>query len=90
LDALLVDEMASQLGELGIGLNPNAKITGNLLEDEKAGETLHLAFGHNLDMVGGKNSSCNHRDFLMKKPNLTVKYQNGKERLIMKNGEIIV
>jgi leucyl aminopeptidase (aminopeptidase T) len=90
LDALSVDEMASQIGELGVGLNPNAKITGNLLEDEKAGKTLHLAFGHNLDMIGGKNSSCTHRDFLMRKPNLKVKYQNGKESLVMKKGEIIV
>lgn len=90
MKALTVDKMASQIGELGIGLNPNAKITGNLLEDEKAGQTVHLAFGHNLDMMGGKNSSCTHRDFLMKKPDLTVKYQNGEERVIMKRGEILV
>ncbi len=37
--------MAAVVGELGIGLNPRARLTGNLLEDEKGGKTAHIALG---------------------------------------------
>ncbi len=52
---LAVDEEARVLGELGIGINPGARLTGNLLEDEKAFRTAHIAFGNNEEMPGGKN-----------------------------------
>lgn len=40
---------ARNIGELGIGLNPAARITGNMLEDEKAWNTCHFAIGENYD-----------------------------------------
>ena len=84
-----VDEMASVVGELGIGLNPNARITGNLLEDEKAGKTAHIAFGNNEEMPGGKNNSKTHRDFLFYKPTFFVKYKDGSEKIIIKDEDIV-
>jgi leucyl aminopeptidase (aminopeptidase T) len=72
--------MARVIGELGIGVNPKARITGNLLEDEKAGKTAHIAFGNNENMPGGKNNSKTHRDFLFHSPTLTVTYSDGSER----------
>jgi hypothetical protein len=84
-----VDEMASVIGELGIGLNPGARLVGNLLEDEKAGGTAHIAFGNNLDMKGGSNQSATHRDFLFLKPTFSAIYKDGSEKIIIDNGEVI-
>ena len=71
-ELIAVDEEASLAGEFGIGLNPKAQLTGNLLEDEKAYGTVHIAFGGNLDMPGGRNGSRTHRDFLVCRPTLLV------------------
>ncbi len=85
-----VDDWASVIGELGIGLNPGARITGNLLEDEKAFHTIHIAFGNNDEMPGGKNPSQTHRDFLTKNPTLVVTYKDGSQRTLIKDGEVQV
>lgn len=84
-----VDEMASVVGELGIGLNPKARLTGNLLEDEKAGKTAHIAFGNNTEMPNGKNTSQTHRDFLFYNPSFDVEYLDGSKKTIIKDGEIV-
>jgi len=49
----------SNLAELGIGCNPKAVITGNVLEDEKVG--LHIAYGMSMHL-GGNISSDVHDD----------------------------
>jgi aminopeptidase len=86
--ALSLDEMSNMIGEFGIGLNPQAKLTGNLLEDEKAGGTAHIAFGNNIDMPGGRNNSKTHRDFLMRGPTIEVRYKDGTKAVIIKNGKV--
>jgi len=78
-----VDREASLSGEFGIGLNPMARLTGNLLEDEKAARTLHIAFGNNRDMPGGQNNSVTHRDFLFKAPSIIT----DTGIVLMKDGE---
>jgi hypothetical protein len=88
-DLTSVDEMASVVGELGIGLNPRARLTGNLLEDEKAGKTAHIAFGNNTEMPNGKNDSKTHRDFLFYNPTFEVEYTDGSKKTIIKDGEIV-
>jgi leucyl aminopeptidase (aminopeptidase T) len=52
------------LAELGIGTNQHAELTGNVLEDEKAIGTAHLAFGASIGM-GGANSATVHIDGVM-------------------------
>jgi leucyl aminopeptidase (aminopeptidase T) len=47
------------LAELGIGTNPAATLTGNVLEDEKVIGTIHLAFGTSAGM-GGVNIAGVH------------------------------
>jgi len=83
-----LDEYARIIGELGIGLNPGAKLRGILLEDEKAINTAHIAFGNNTDMVGGQNTSITHRDFLFYKPTIKVTYKDGSTKILMKNGDL--
>jgi leucyl aminopeptidase (aminopeptidase T) len=82
-ELISVDREASLAGEFGIGLNPKARLTGNLLEDEKVAGTLHIAFGANEDMPGGQNMSKTHRDFLFKSPSIIT--DTGK--VLMKDGE---
>ena len=88
-DVIAIDEMASVIGELGIGVNKGAKITGNLLEDEKAFHTAHIAFGNNLDMPGGRNDSKTHRDFLFHNPTFHVTYEDGRVERPIVDGEIV-
>jgi leucyl aminopeptidase (aminopeptidase T) len=64
------------LEEVGIGLNEKARITGNMLEDEKIRGTCHLAPG---------NIRC-HVDMLVNKPTITGYYSNGATKELMRNG----
>ncbi|MBA3046257.1 MAG: aminopeptidase [Candidatus Thermoplasmatota archaeon] len=84
-----IDDMASIVGELGIGLNPGARIVGVMLEDEKASETAHIAFGNNLDMNGGNNDSKTHRDYLFYKPTIVATYKDGSTKIMLKNGKVV-
>jgi aminopeptidase len=81
-----VDNEASLAGEFGIGLNPKARLTGLLLEDEKAYGTVHIAFGGNQDMPGGRNKSRTHRDFLIRGPSIIVE-ETGE--YIMRDGVLM-
>ena len=72
---------ALELGEFGIGANPRARVTGNILEDEKAFHTVHLAFGNNVHF-GGKNDAPFHEDGIIIQPTVEI---DGK--IVMNKGE---
>lgn len=74
---------ARNIGELGIGLNPAAIITGNMLEDEKAFHTCHFAIGENYD---NDAPSLIHLDGVVRNPTITLEYENHKEKIILENG----
>ena len=57
--------------EFGIGCNPAAKLSGVVLEDEKAYGTIHFAFGDN-STFGGKTKAGIHIDALVREPTVTV------------------
>jgi len=76
---------ARNIGELGIGLNPAARITGKMLEDEKAFRTCHFAIGMNYDEDA---PSLIHLDGLVKNPTITVIFRDGTERVIERDGEL--
>jgi hypothetical protein len=60
-----------RIGELGIGLNPRAKIIGSTLVDEKSLGTAHVGIGSNY-WFGGSIYSIIHLDQIFKNPKITV------------------
>ena len=58
------NDTRKNIAELGIGCNPNAVVTGNVLEDEKVG--LHIAYGMSTH-IGGKVVSDMHEDVVYAK-----------------------
>ena len=78
---LLKNKLYKSVAELGIGTNPKAKITGEVLEDEKAIGTCHIAFGNNMHF-GGKVDVPFHVDFVIQKPTIYA-----DDVLIMKEGK---
>jgi hypothetical protein len=67
------------LEEIGIGLNEKARITGNMLEDEKIRGTCHLAPGN----------IRSHVDMLVNNPTITVTYKNGVRKEIIRKGDLV-
>ncbi|MGP1601176.1 aminopeptidase [Treponema sp.] len=76
---------ARNIGELGIGLNPAALITGKMLEDEKAFKTCHFAIGSNYD---NDARSLIHFDGVVRNPTITIHYEDGSEFTVEKDGEL--
>jgi leucyl aminopeptidase (aminopeptidase T) len=71
---------ARHIGGFGIGLNPNATLIGNIIEDEKARGTAHFAIGNNFD---NDAPALIHQDCIILSPSVWV-----DGRLIVKNGEL--
>jgi hypothetical protein len=81
--AQLLARNAMGLGELGIGLNPAARIIGNMLEDEKAFRTCHVAIGANYD---DDAPALTHLDGLMKEPTIVAVGRTGRTRTLLQDG----
>jgi len=79
------DKNAYNIGELGIGTNPNARLTGVVLEDEKVLGTVHIALGDNTSYVGGHTKSKIHVDGILLRPTMKI-----DGHLIMKDGKLLL
>jgi leucyl aminopeptidase (aminopeptidase T) len=77
-------EGASFVGEIGIGVNPKARLIGNILEDEKVLGTAHVAFGNNTNF-GGKIDAKIHIDGIIKNPTILL-----DRRTIVKEGSLLL
>ncbi len=77
---------ARNLGELGIGLNPKARVTGNMLNDEKVCGTCHIAVGHNYDEDA---PALIHLDGLIREPTITAILAGGDTRPLMRAGKLV-
>ncbi|MFX0148574.1 MAG: aminopeptidase [Candidatus Hodarchaeota archaeon] len=90
-DTQATDEMAKYIGEFAFGLNPKARLVEQFLESEKVGNTVHVAFGNNMDYPGiVANNSANHQDFLINKPTVEIIYSNGNSRRVMEKGKLLL
>ena len=75
---------AYAVAELGIGTNEMAKVTGNVLEDEKIMGSVHVAFGDN-HSFGGTVRVASHQDGIVLKPTVEI---NGKR--VLEGGCLLV
>jgi len=78
------------IAELGIGCNPKAVVTGNILEDEKVG--LHVAYGTS-SHIGGKVTSDVHKDIVYAKGckiegKTVILHQKNSDIKIIANSEL--
>jgi leucyl aminopeptidase (aminopeptidase T) len=75
---------AFAVAELGIGTNPAATLTGNVLEDEKILGTIHIALGDN-HTIGGTIRVPSHQDGIVLSPAVEI---DGTP--ILRDGELLL
>jgi len=75
---------ARTICEFGIGMNPQSKIIGNILEDQKALGTVHFGFGDN-STFGGEVKCDIHVDGMVLKPDVEI---DGIQ--IIKQGDLVL
>jgi aminopeptidase len=84
------DEGAAMVCEVGMGLNPGARLVGRMLEDEKALRTAHVAFGSNDGFPGGMNRSGMHIDCLVHRPTVEVERADGQRVMVLRGGDLVL
>lgn len=77
-------EKARNVAELGIGTNEKATIIGNILEDEKAIGTVHVAFGNNVSF-GGTVDVPVHLDCIISDPTLKI-----DDEIVLNKGKLTI
>jgi leucyl aminopeptidase (aminopeptidase T) len=77
-------EEGTNVAELGIGTNEKAKLTGEILEDEKILGTCHIAFGASAG-IGGAVQVPVHLDCVVMKPTVEL---DGEA--IVRDGELLI
>jgi len=85
-DTFETDDWSDVVGEFAFGINSKARFVNEFLEAEKILGTVHVAFGQNTDMPGGRNLSKNHIDFLISRPTVKVKKEDEKVVTILEEG----
>lgn len=75
------DENARMVAEFGVGLNPAARLSGSMLEDEGCLGTVHFGIGANAT-IGGKNGVPFHLDHIIRHPTFQL-----DDTYVMEDGE---
>ena len=78
------DPNCFNVAELGVGLNPHARLTGAMLDDEGVLGTIHIGIGTSFTL-GGEVVAPTHYDLLMWTPTIEV-----DEVVIQRDREILV
>ena len=77
------DPNVYNVAELGIGLNPNCRFIGLMLEDEGVYGSCHIGIGTSVNLGGVLKAAC-HYDLIMTKPTII-----SDGITIMKDGELV-
>ncbi|WP_419162917.1 aminopeptidase [Candidatus Palauibacter sp.] len=78
------DPHCFNVAELGVGLNPNARLTGEMLEDEGVMGTIHIGIGTS-HTLGGEIVAPTHYDLLMWEPTIAV-----DGRIVQRDRQVLV
>jgi leucyl aminopeptidase (aminopeptidase T) len=65
--AAMNDENVYNIAEIGVGLNPECRLIGSVLEDEGVLGTAHIGIGSNITL-GGRVSAKAHEDLMIWNP----------------------
>lgn len=82
--AAMNDPNVYNIAELGIGLNPECRLTGDMLEDEGCWGTVHFGTGTSITLGGEVKAAC-HYDLLMHRATIEV-----DGIAILRDGELMV
>lgn len=85
--AIAGNPLVRNIAELGIGTNDRASRPDNILEAEKILGTVHVALGDNSGF-GGAVQVPFHEDYVFYHPTLTAVSTDGKERIVLENGQL--
>jgi leucyl aminopeptidase (aminopeptidase T) len=78
------DPNCFNVAELGVGLNPNAQLTGRMLDDEGVIGTIHIGIGTS-HTLGGNVVAPSHYDLLMWAPTITI-----DDKVVQQNRDVKV
>lgn len=78
------DPMVYNIAELGVGLNPNCRFIGLMLEDEGVYGSVHIGIGTNITLGGNIKAAC-HYDLIMTKPTVVA-----DGTIVLKDGEVCI
>ena len=78
------DRHCFNVAELGVGLNPNARLTGEMLEDEGVMGTIHIGIGTS-HTLGGEIVAPTHYALIMWEPTITV-----DGRVVQRNKQVLL
>jgi len=76
---------ATNIGELGIGLNPSARVTDDITETKKREGTAHFALGDNAGGYGGVVESAVHLDGMLFDVTIAV-----DDDVVVRDGQVLV
>src|SRR5699024_1821118 len=77
------DDSVYNIAEIGVGLNPECKFNGFMLEDEGVFGSVHIGIGSSITLGGNVKAAC-HYDLIMTGVTLEV---DGE--VIIKNGDVL-
>ena len=78
------DPNVYNIAELGVGLNPQCRFIGFMLEDEGVRGSVHIGIGTNITLGGNLKAAC-HYDLIMTEPTLLA---DGE--MLLHNGQVML